>query len=321
MKAVLLAGLTIAAPVAAMDPILNLPIDCTLGDSCYIQFFVDNDPTAGVRDFACGTTTYDTHKGVDFALPSLAEMDTGVDVLAAAPGRVVATRDGMPDRIHSAEFEDEITGRECGNGVVVDHGRGWQTQYCHLEQGSVIVEKGTRVGTGTPLGMVGLSGKTQFPHVHFVVRHRGEIVDPFSPDGRDTCSTDASARTLWESAVDYTSGGPISVGFSTGVPDYADVKAGTAHSGALPTDAPALVIWGFFHNGQVGDQIALVIDGPDGVLFDTIVSLEKAQPLFFRAGGKRRTNDGWTKGVYHGIAQLIRNGEIIGTDGITTEIQ
>ena len=87
-----------ASPVAGA-PLLQQPIDCELGETCYIQNYVDADPSSDYADFACGKLSYDGHKGTDFALPTLADMQRGVDVLAAAPGRVLGTRDGMKDAI------------------------------------------------------------------------------------------------------------------------------------------------------------------------------------------------------------------------------
>ena len=45
---------------------------------------------------------------------------------------------------------------------------------------SVRVRPGQTVSAGTPLGRVGLSGATVFPHLHFTVRHKGAIIDPFA---------------------------------------------------------------------------------------------------------------------------------------------
>ena len=79
------------------QPHLALPLDCTLGESCFIQNYVDDDPGPGAADFTCGALTYDGHKGTDFALTSIAAMEAGVTVRAAAPGVVRGVRDGMPD--------------------------------------------------------------------------------------------------------------------------------------------------------------------------------------------------------------------------------
>src|SRR5215510_1811152 len=88
-----------------------------------------------------------------------------------------------------------IEGRECGNGVIIDHGDGFETQYCHMAQNSIRVKPGERVKAGQPLGRVGISGKADFPHLHFTVRRRGAVVDPFgdSPSA-GACATGTS---LW----------------------------------------------------------------------------------------------------------------------------
>jgi hypothetical protein len=56
----------------------------------YPNNFVDLDPGPGLRDFACGTQTYDGHTGTDSDIRSFREMDIGVPVFAALDGRVIA---------------------------------------------------------------------------------------------------------------------------------------------------------------------------------------------------------------------------------------
>lgn len=312
MHAGALASLLIAlavGPLAARDIILNPPIACDLETDCHIQQYVDHDPSGGAKDYRCAPLSYDTHKGTDFALRSLAEMEAGVNVVPAAPGTVRATRDGMRDQLYSPERAAEIEGRDCGNGVVIDHGGGWSTQYCHLKQGSVVVRQGDRVSLTTVLGQVGLSGRTQFPHVHMTLRQNDTVVDPFDPDGQITC-TAPSAHTLWQTPLPYRPGGILSVGFSEAVPDFGEIKAGRAHSETLTPDAPGLVVFAFLFGGQKDDVLALRIDGPDGVFMDEVLTLEKNQAQLFRAVGKRHRRD-WTKGTYTGTARLIRNDEVI----------
>jgi murein DD-endopeptidase MepM/ murein hydrolase activator NlpD len=162
-----------AGPLAARDILLGSPLDCDLRGACFIQQYYDHDPTDAASDYRCATLSYDTHKGTDFALRTLTQMHLGVDVVAAAKGIVRATRDGMPDQIYNTQNSAEIDGRDCGNGVVIDHSDGWTTQYCHLKQGSVAVSRGDYVSFATRLGQVGLSGRTQCPHVHLTVRKDG----------------------------------------------------------------------------------------------------------------------------------------------------
>ena len=159
---------------------LGMPIACELGRSCYIQNYVDIDPSPSAKDYKCGTLTYDAHNGTDFRVPSLQAQQAGVEVLAAANGRVLRTRDGAPDGAFRKSAREAVRDVECGNGVVIEHAEHWETQYCHLASGSLQVKPGDPVTRGQPLGRVGLSGLTEFPHLHFTVRHQGKIADPFA---------------------------------------------------------------------------------------------------------------------------------------------
>lgn len=302
------AAFGVADAAIAREPLLTPPLDCDFGVDCFIPRFVDADPGRGVADFRCGPLTGDGHKGTDFALPSLAGMEAGAIVRPAAPGTVRATRDGEPDRIATPEALAESAGRECGNGVVVSHGDGWETQYCHLKSGSVAVEPGQRVTLATPLGEVGLSGETTFPHVHLSLRRNGEVVDPFAPDAHAECGE--AGRTLWRDDIPYRPGGMIAAGVWDAVPEYDSVQAGQAAADTLPPDAPALVVWGYAFGGRAGDRMALSLDGPEGPLVDQSVELDRPQALYFRAVGRRRPEGGWPEGTYRGRAVLMR-GEIV----------
>jgi len=301
----------LAAPVAARELVLELPLDCTLGKTCFIQQYTDSDPGLGAADHTCGPLSYDGHKGTDFALPSLAAVTTGVDVFPAAPGIVAAVRDGLADQLQNTENPPDITDKECGNGVVVNHGGGWETQYCHLKRRSVTVRKGQSVGIDTVIGQVGLSGATEFPHLHLSVRRDGKVVDPFNAAGTSGCDA-AAGQSLWKTPPEYRPGGLISAGFAAAVPTFDSVRAGTAGVVTLPDTAPALVIWGFAFGGMKGDSVILEIIGPDGIPDGMIVSqaatLEKSQAQFFRAVGRRAPPEGWPKGRYQGQITLIRGG-------------
>ncbi|MGR3678397.1 MAG: M23 family metallopeptidase, partial [Paracoccaceae bacterium] len=178
---------SLATVCVAGDLRLTMPIDCVLGEGCHIQQYVDQDPGPGAQDYLCETLSYEGHKGTDFALPYLRDIADDVAVLAAAPGVIRATRNTMADRLFTTENETDIAGKECGNGVVIRHDDGWETQYCHMKRGSISVTKGQRIEAGTELGHVGLSGRTQFPHLHFSVRKDGKSIDPFAPSEAFEC--------------------------------------------------------------------------------------------------------------------------------------
>ncbi|MFC2970076.1 M23 family metallopeptidase [Acidimangrovimonas pyrenivorans] len=301
---------------------MKLPIACTLGQTCFIQNYVDDDPGPGAEDFTCGPLTYNGHKGTDIALPSLAAMRAGVAVLAAAPGTVLALRDGMPDIAANAPDAPDISGRECGNGVLVANGDGWQTQYCHMKRGSISVRKGEKVSAGTVLGQVGLSGDTEFPHVHLSVRHDGKVVDPFAPDtARPPACGTPPTDTLWQPPIAYVPGGLVNIGFATAVPGFDAVKAGLPSPRDLPADAPALVLWAQVYGGRAGDKLGLRIVAPDGtVLVQQLVTLDRAQARLFRAIGKRSPADGWPPGPYIALVQLQRDGNTLGQQRTSVEI-
>lgn len=302
-----------AAPAFAEDLLLRPPLECGLDSQapCIIQQYVDTDPSENAADFACGALSYDGHKGTDFRVPTLADMRAGVSVVASATGKVKATRDGMTDmRISEANAAD-VTGRECGNGLVLDHGNGWETQYCHLQQGSITVSKGDQVSAGTLIGKVGLSGRTAFPHVHLSVRKNGQIVDPFNPGATATCG--APTRTLWGNpdVLEYSGGGILDVGFHDGVPKFEALKQGSIKPASLKSDAPALVLWAYVFGGKPGDTVAFDINGPQGLTFQNETTLERQQAELFRASGKRGPPQGWPEGTYTGTVRLSRDGAMM----------
>jgi hypothetical protein len=311
-RAVLALACTFASPALAEAPVLASPIDCELGGTCFILQYMDHDPGPQASDFRCSSLSYDTHSGTDFALSSGAMMQSGVAVLAAAPGTVVGIRNDMPDTGYTPATAAAIEGRECGNGVRLDHGAGWTTQYCHLKQGSIVVRPGDAVTTGTMLGQVGQSGRAEFPHVHLSVEHDGTDVDPFDPDGDISCAA-PDPETLWADPPAYRPGGLIALGFADQVPAYEAIKAGTAAQTDLTTNSPALVIWSYNFGTRAGDILRLALTGPQGTVIAEDIALDRNQALNFRAIGKKRRTTPWPAGSYEGTATLLRDGKPLET--------
>ena len=300
--------LSLAVPATAGEISLSSPIACDLTGPCYIQQYVDHDPSEKASDFTCSGLSYDGHKGTDFALPSSDMISDGIDVLASAAGTVAGTRDGMEDVRYSADNAAGIKDRECGNGVVLRHLNGWETQYCHLRKDSITVTRGQKVQSGDVLGQVGMSGRAEFPHVHLSVRRNGEVIDPFDPDGTITCG-EIETDTLWTDVPPYRAGGIVRIGTSAGVPEFAAIRANTV--AAADADSDALVIWAFLFGTQKGDVIRLSLRGPSDTIIERDTPLERTQAQSFRAIGKKRRSDRWEAGEYTGTATLLRADQVI----------
>lgn len=310
----LLLLLAAAAPApVSKAPALSFPLACALGTTCQIQHYVDRDPGPGTRDYRCGLQTYQTHNGIDIRLLDMAAQRLGVDVLAAAPGTVVRLRDGEPDISIRAPGAPSVAGRECGNAVVVDHGGGWETQYCHLARGSLMVKPGDKVVSGTPIARVGLSGATEFPHLHMTVRRDGKVVDPFAPDMRNPTACAAQAG-LWtdqaKARMSYRRGLVLNAGFTDGPVTNEDVEDGRLR--AASATSPLLVAYVRAIALLPGDSVELDLKGPDGA---SLAQSRGAPLVRWRAQdllyvGKRRPATGWPPGIYVADYKVWRGGRV-----------
>ncbi len=103
------------------------------------------DPFTGRRAF---------HAGLDFAA------DSGTTIRAAGGGEVVF-----------AGYRPDY-----GRSVDIEHGNGLTTRYAHASR--LLVKRGAIVAPGEPIAMVGSTGRSTGPHLHFEVLRRGEAVDP-----------------------------------------------------------------------------------------------------------------------------------------------
>lgn len=297
-------------PARAEGPSLALPVSCTVGETCWIANLVDLDAGPGVRDYACGTMSYDGHKGTDIAIRDRGVMAAGVPVLAAAAGRVLRVRDGTPDHDGSHAAIRAAAGRDCGNGIVVDHGGGWQTQYCHLRMGSLSVSPGTEVAQGAPLGAVGMSGRTAFPHLHLSLRRGDRVVDPFlgaAPGAAARCGPGDSPS--WAPAIraslEYRTGIVFNQGFAPERPDPSVMRAGGYGGASLPATSGALTVWFEIFAPRRGDRVAYALTGPDGqVLFEDSQMIDRDQARVYLFGGRRRPGDSWPVGRYLGRVTL-----------------
>jgi murein DD-endopeptidase MepM/ murein hydrolase activator NlpD len=301
---------TAAFPAAALE--LGLPLECVPGADCWVVRHVDRDPGSGFADHRCGVLGSDGHDGTDFALADARRMAGGVPVLATSAGVVAGVRDDMPDQPPEGRLAYDFGDRNCGNGVLIEHADGWQTQYCHLRRGSARVAKGERVEPGQPLGLVGMSGEANFPHVHLSVRRDGETIDPFTGTA-GTAPCGQPGTPLWSTEVQERLGYqevPIAVvGLTDHVPDRDAIVAGTAGGTALRPSSPALVGYVLAYGLLAGDRLEISIVGPDGATVSAAgFDLDQDAPRATRAAGRRAPPAGWAAGTYRAEAR-VRRGE------------
>lgn len=296
----------LAAPAAALE--LGLPVACKIGTDCFVQHYVDLDPGPGIKDYACGAASNDQHDGIDIRVRTLADSGRGVAVIAAAAGVVAGGRDGMADRLVRSQADAAaIKGRDCGNGVRIDHGGGYETQYCHMREGTVAVSNGERVEAGQMLGLVGYSGNAGFPHVHMTVRKDGKALDPFRPDG-DAMPCAAARDMLWgreaAAALAYSPSDLLAVGFADRRVELEDLEAGTVLDADLNAQSPALVAYGWAIKLRAGDRLAVRLVRPDGsALAQNEATLDRNKAQYMLFAGTKRPAEGWPSGTYR--AQFV----------------
>jgi murein DD-endopeptidase MepM/ murein hydrolase activator NlpD len=144
-----------------------------------ISNYVDLDNTTGLRDYNCGTKTYDGHQGIDiFTFPFWWEkMDNNnVEVIAGAEGVVVYKSDGNFDR------RCQLGNNGNWNAVYIQHSDGTTAWYGHLKSGSLTSKAvGQTVARGEYLGIVGSSGYSTGPHLHLEIKSStNATIDPYN---------------------------------------------------------------------------------------------------------------------------------------------
>ncbi len=303
----------IAVPAAAQvapDGGFSSPLKCTLDQDCWILNVPDADRSgARAQDHRCGLRTYNGHKGTDFAIRDFRTLDGGADVLAAGPGLVTAARDGAAEYFKQTAETRKLIGRKaCGNGVIIEHKGGWESQYCHLRKGTIAVRLGDRVKRGDVLGKVGMSGRTEFPHVHVEFRVGGKTIDPFTGEAVGA-GCNRPQRPVWakESGIRYPGFALYAAGFTDHTPTADRIRSSARSPISLARHAPGLVLWAAMFGIQSGDVLKLRILDPTGAAVAVReVRFDRSQAWRMEASGRRMPASGWAPGNWKGEAQLQR---------------
>lgn len=94
----------------------------------------------------------------------------GVDIRGKRGEKIYATADGVVIK--------SFRNGGYGNYVVIDHGNGYTTSYAHMQK--YLVQKGNRVERGQPIGLVGNTGRSTGPHLHYEIALEDKPINPYT---------------------------------------------------------------------------------------------------------------------------------------------
>jgi murein DD-endopeptidase MepM/ murein hydrolase activator NlpD len=233
----------------------------------------------------CGTRTYAGHNGTDFVLsPFWWRMMDGkeAEVVAAAPGRLINKNDGNFDR------QCRFSGASPGNYVVIEQDDGHFAYYFHMKKGSVTKHSvGSRVAAGDVLGLVGSSGTSVVPHLHFELRTasgfiNGQTVDPFA----GTCG---ATKTLWRHLPEKLDTEIIRVATHKVVPPSAHLNfCSNPNPGYSNRFLPGARVWvaAYVRDQPPSSPLNFKVLRPDGTIFESWTSggLSQVEPFTYWFG-------------------------------------
>ena len=170
--------------------------------------FVDHNPSysgsqygASNLDYYCDNRTYDTndgynHQGTDYGnwpFPWYLYENNQVEVIAAASGTIIGKDDGQDD--------DHCTCSGSWNAVYIQQSDGSVTWYGHLKRNSLTTKSvGQNVSKGEYLGIVGSSGCSTGPHLHFEIYDASDnLIDPYA----GSCNSLNGNTSWWASQPAY----------------------------------------------------------------------------------------------------------------------
>ena len=186
----------------ALYPMYDWPLQDVFPNGLVIVNYVDEDTTAGVKDYYGNPHAYDQHRGTDIGMFDFRASDRGEKILAAAPGVVTSVVYNL------ADCNSTLPSPDYGNWVFVDNLDGTSTYYFHMRKNSPAVSIGENVVRGQMLGLVASSGSSTLPHLHFEASsgYAG------SPQERDPWhGPNNPLSSLWNSQLPYQGTAPLRI--------------------------------------------------------------------------------------------------------------
>ncbi len=249
---------------------LLFPLDCELGKSCWVSNLPSHHLQDKQLDFRCGPITYEYNDGTDIAIKDIKQMQEGVSVIAPIKGVVELKRDGVDDINAKGIDRKPLEGKECGNEVVISNDE-MQIQLCHLKNKSIRVNVGDEINAGDVIGEIGLSGLTEYPHLHMSLHDKSDTVvreiDPFYGSQPD-CGL--QPKSLWSNPgymeKHATTGIVYNYGFTFEKVTAERVMSGD-YLGAQPEYPEEFIAFVDIFSVNKGDKLTISILDSDNNLF------------------------------------------------------
>lgn len=259
---------TFTAPPVQFSQPIRATSD-TSGFSYYaISNYFDHDPlfVDQLQDYRCGDHTYDAedgynHSGTDF-MPfpfPWQKMDRDeVQVIAAASGIIIEKEDG--------HFDSECVAlANQGNTIVLQHEDGTKSWYLHMKNGSLLSKSiGEEVTVGEYLGVIGSSGRSNGPHLHFELTDaNGDLIDPFFDASTATCNTTTS-ETRWANQLSYAESGINDIVLSAEAPQFPSCAKAILSERTTFAPEGQVIFNVFYRNDSITKQTDFVLYEPNG---------------------------------------------------------
>ncbi len=210
-----------------------------------------------ILDAHCLTKTYNGHQGTDFVIRDFALMDSGVIVVAVDTGVVIFKHDGEFDREKGSDPTKGL-----GNYIGISHRGDYQSYYGHLRKNNILVSVGDTVLPGQPIGLIGSSGNSTDPHLHFELWYDSlYIIDPFTgPCGNEF--------TFWKEELAFdTSFHQWSSGLCAFIPDIDTLRERPDFRDTFVQTDQAITFWNLMFGLRTGDKIRVDWLNPGGAVW------------------------------------------------------
>ena len=306
-------------------PLFSWPVNQASGfnfESVWgISNYVDENPAFPnqITDYNCGIRSYDTssgynHQGIDvFTWPfGWKQMDDGQAIItAASPGQIVFKSDGNFDR--NCAFNNDNW-----NAIFIQHSDGSRAWYGHLKNGSITSKGiGDTVDNGEYLGVIGSSGNSTGPHLHFeVFDDSNQLVDTyFGP-----CNT-FNPDTWWASQKPYLNPNLNAVLTHSAPPIFPPCPVTEVPNTSDQFNNGELVYLAIYMRDQAaGTTVNLTVRRPNNSIFDewTFNLTDNYAASYWYWSGIPDMDGGWTwEASYNG--QTVEHDFNVGVLGVDEE--